>query len=88
MWVHCRRALLAACIKHDFQSGFGGHSLQRWVEEGVRPGRLLNTLAALLSGLKHEGLRPDNKEVLRLREIKAEALNLLYDVAETELEDE
>lgn len=75
--------MLAECIKSDFRGNAKDPASQRWLKEGVRPGRLMNTLAALLTNMAQEGRDLGSPEVKRLREIKADALQLLHEVAAT-----
>ena len=77
----CRKALLERCVRDDWQGKGADASCAKWLKAGVRPGRLLNTIAALQVGLAQEGLQPDNKEVMRLHEIKADVFSTLEEMA-------
>ena len=80
----CRRAVLQQCIRDDFQNNPKDKLAQLWRAQGVRPGRLLNTIAAVVNGLNNQpGPATDErkvKEAARLAEIKNEALSLLSDL--------
>lgn len=48
--------------------------------QGVRPGRLTNTISALVANLKQEGVQPDSREYARLQDIKNTAFELLNEM--------
>ena len=74
-----RKAVLEQCIRDDFLNDPKDQLAKLWRAQGVRPGRLLNTISALKSGLKlTPGPRAaDGKDQARLQEIKKTAISIL-----------
>lgn len=73
----CRRALLEMCFRNDFNTEKESQLLKKWKQQGVRPGRLMNTIKALLVALEERGVPPDSPERARLLEIQSAAVNIL-----------
>jgi len=78
----CRRALLERCIKDDFlgEQNEKDQLQKRWRREGVRTGRLMNTITALLTAYAEDGKEVDSPEVQRALDIKKAALALLEEL--------
>jgi len=77
-----RRALLERCIKDDFlgEQNEKDQLQKRWRREGVRTGRLMNTITALLTAYAEDGKEVDSPEVQRALDIKKAALALLEEL--------
>ena len=73
----CRRALLEACFKDDFQSDKDSQLMKKWRQQGVRPGRMMNTIKALLVALEEKGIPSTSPERARLLDIQNTALEIL-----------
>ena len=65
------------CFKDDFQSDKESQLMKKWRQQGVRPGRLMNTLKALLIALEEKGIPQDSPERARLLDIRQTALDTL-----------
>ncbi len=72
-----RRALLEMCLRADFETKKESQLLKKWRQQGVRPGRLMNTLKALLVALEEKGIPLDSPERARLLDIRRTALQIL-----------
>lgn len=51
--------------------------MKKWRQQGVRPGRLMNTVKALLIALAEKGISPESPEVKRLLDIREVAIGIL-----------
>lgn len=65
------------CFKDDFQSDKDSQLMKKWRQQGVRPGRLMNTLKALLVALGEKNIPEDSPERARLLDIRRMALEVL-----------
>jgi hypothetical protein len=77
-----RKALLERCIKDDFlgEENEKDKLQKRWRREGVRTGRLMNTLTALLTTFSEKGVGAENPEVKRLLTVKSAAISILKEL--------
>lgn len=65
------------CFKNDFATSKDSQLLKKWRQQGVRPGRLMNTIKALLTALEERGISADSPEVRRLKEMQGMAVSIL-----------
>ena len=65
------------CFKDNFNSEKDSQLMKKWRQQGVRPGRLMNTLKALLVALEEKGIPQDSPERARLLDIRRMALESL-----------